>query len=98
MTQFQHIDGNDLVPFDQAGKQVILYPSKIKSGDLVHPFALDQNWQRRKVDIEIAQQTSWEYVFLLVRSLKRHYWSALLRERARDWRIVHSRAHGFSAV
>jgi branched-chain amino acid transport system substrate-binding protein len=34
MTQFQHVNGNDLAQFDRTGTQVILYPPKFKSGDL----------------------------------------------------------------
>lgn len=37
--QYQNIQGNDLNQFRQPGKQVILYPSDLKSGDLIHPFA-----------------------------------------------------------
>jgi branched-chain amino acid transport system substrate-binding protein len=38
MTQFQRVNGNDLDQFDQTGTQVILYPPKFKSGDLIYPF------------------------------------------------------------
>jgi branched-chain amino acid transport system substrate-binding protein len=41
MTQFQHVNGDDLAQFDQTGTQVILYPSKFKSGDLIYPFPPD---------------------------------------------------------
>ena len=37
--QYQHIKGNDLEQFKQPGKQVILYPPELKSGDLIAPFA-----------------------------------------------------------
>jgi branched-chain amino acid transport system substrate-binding protein len=37
--QYQHISGNDIAQFKQAGKQVILYPPELKSGDLIEPFA-----------------------------------------------------------
>lgn len=38
MTQFQGIKGNDIEQFRQPGRQVILDPSALKSGDLVQPF------------------------------------------------------------
>jgi branched-chain amino acid transport system substrate-binding protein len=38
MTQFQHVRGDDLAQFDRPGTQVILYPPKFKSGELVYPF------------------------------------------------------------
>jgi branched-chain amino acid transport system substrate-binding protein len=37
--QYQHIKGKDLEEFKQPGKQVILYPPELKSGDLIAPFA-----------------------------------------------------------
>jgi branched-chain amino acid transport system substrate-binding protein len=37
--QYQNIKGNDVAQFKQAGKQVILYPPELKSGELVQPFA-----------------------------------------------------------
>jgi branched-chain amino acid transport system substrate-binding protein len=37
--QYRGIAGNDLDQFRQAGKQVILFPPRYKSGDLVYPFA-----------------------------------------------------------
>jgi branched-chain amino acid transport system substrate-binding protein len=37
--QYQNIQGNDLGQFREAGKQVILYPPDLKSGDLIYPFA-----------------------------------------------------------
>jgi branched-chain amino acid transport system substrate-binding protein len=37
--QYQGIAGNDLAQFKEAGKQVILYPPALKSGDFVYPFA-----------------------------------------------------------
>lgn len=37
--QYQHISGNDVAQFKQPGKQVILYPPELKSGDLIEPFA-----------------------------------------------------------
>ncbi|MBO0758623.1 MAG: amino acid ABC transporter substrate-binding protein [Bradyrhizobiaceae bacterium] len=43
MTQFQHVNGNDLAQFDQTGTQVILYPPTFKSGDLIYPFPPDGN-------------------------------------------------------
>jgi branched-chain amino acid transport system substrate-binding protein len=43
MTQFQHVNGNDLAQFDQTGTQVVLYPPKFKSGDLIYPFPPDGN-------------------------------------------------------
>ncbi|WP_127090516.1 amino acid ABC transporter substrate-binding protein [Aquabacter cavernae] len=38
MTQFQGIKGNDIEQFRQPGRQVILDPSALKSGDLIQPF------------------------------------------------------------
>ena len=43
MTQFQHVKGNDLAQFDQPGTQVVLYPPKFKSGELVYPFPPNGN-------------------------------------------------------
>jgi branched-chain amino acid transport system substrate-binding protein len=37
--QYRGIVGNDIEQFKQAGKQVILYPPRYKSGDLRYPFA-----------------------------------------------------------
>jgi branched-chain amino acid transport system substrate-binding protein len=37
--QYQNIRGNDVDQFRQPGKQVILYPPELKSGDLIYPFA-----------------------------------------------------------
>jgi branched-chain amino acid transport system substrate-binding protein len=37
--QYQHISGKDLDQFKQPGKQVILYPPELKSGDLIAPSA-----------------------------------------------------------
>jgi branched-chain amino acid transport system substrate-binding protein len=37
--QYQNIQGNDIDQFRQTGKQVILYPPELKSGDLIYPFA-----------------------------------------------------------
>ncbi|OAE99719.1 branched-chain amino acid ABC transporter substrate-binding protein [Bradyrhizobium centrolobii] len=36
--QFRNIKGNDVQQFTQPGKEVIIYPPKYKSGDLVYPF------------------------------------------------------------
>jgi branched-chain amino acid transport system substrate-binding protein len=36
--QFRNIKGNDIQQFTQAGKEVIIFPPKYKSGDLVYPF------------------------------------------------------------
>jgi branched-chain amino acid transport system substrate-binding protein len=38
--QYQNIRGNDPNQFREAGKQVILYPPELKSGELVYPFAV----------------------------------------------------------
>ncbi|MEP9377189.1 amino acid ABC transporter substrate-binding protein [Aquabacter sp. CN5-332] len=38
MTQFQGVKGNDVDQFLQAGRQVILNPPALKSGDLIQPF------------------------------------------------------------
>jgi branched-chain amino acid transport system substrate-binding protein len=40
MTQFQKVNGKELGQFDQTGTQVILYPEKFKSGQLVTPFPI----------------------------------------------------------
>jgi branched-chain amino acid transport system substrate-binding protein len=37
--QFRNIKGNDIQQFTQPGKEVIIFPPKYKSGDLVYPFA-----------------------------------------------------------
>ena len=37
--QYQHISDNDIEQFKQPGKQVILYPPELKSGELIAPFA-----------------------------------------------------------
>ena len=37
--QYQNIKGNDIDQFRQPGKQVILYPPDLKSGNLIYPFA-----------------------------------------------------------
>jgi branched-chain amino acid transport system substrate-binding protein len=37
--QYQNIQGNDIDQFRQAGKQVIMYPPDLKSGDLIYPFS-----------------------------------------------------------
>ena len=37
--QYQNIQGNDVAQFKQPGKQVILYPPELKSGELIQPFA-----------------------------------------------------------
>jgi branched-chain amino acid transport system substrate-binding protein len=38
--QYQGIRGSDLAQFKQPGKQVILYPPELKSGELIQPFAM----------------------------------------------------------
>jgi branched-chain amino acid transport system substrate-binding protein len=40
MTQFQKVNGKDLAQFDKAGTQVIIYPEKFKSGNVLTPFPL----------------------------------------------------------
>ncbi len=40
MTQFQKVNGKELGQFDQPGTQVILYPEKFRSGQLVTPFPI----------------------------------------------------------
>ena len=40
--QYQNIQANDINQFRQPGKAVILYPSELKSGELIHPFAKAQ--------------------------------------------------------
>ena len=37
--QYQNIQGNDINQFRQPGKAVILYPSELKSGELIYPYA-----------------------------------------------------------
>jgi len=37
--QYQNVRGNDVAQFKQPGKQVILYPPELKSGELIQPFA-----------------------------------------------------------
>jgi branched-chain amino acid transport system substrate-binding protein len=37
--QYQGIQGNDIAQFKQPGKQVILYPPELKSGEMIQPFA-----------------------------------------------------------
>jgi len=41
--QYQNIVGNDVEQFKQAGKQVILYPPRFKSGELKAPFVSLKN-------------------------------------------------------
>ena len=41
--QYQNIVGNDVEQFKQAGKQVILYPPRFKSGELKSPFVSMKN-------------------------------------------------------
>jgi branched-chain amino acid transport system substrate-binding protein len=41
--QYQNIVGNDIEQFKQAGKQVILYPPRYKSGELKSPFVSMKN-------------------------------------------------------
>ncbi|MBI2715741.1 MAG: amino acid ABC transporter substrate-binding protein [Rhizobiales bacterium] len=41
--QYQNIVGNDVEQFKQAGKQVILYPPRYKSGELKSPFVSMKN-------------------------------------------------------
>jgi branched-chain amino acid transport system substrate-binding protein len=36
--QYRNIQGNDINQFRQPGKQVILYPPDLKSGELIYPF------------------------------------------------------------
>jgi branched-chain amino acid transport system substrate-binding protein len=38
LVQYRGIKGNDVNQFKEAGRQVIVYPPKFKSGDLVYPF------------------------------------------------------------
>jgi hypothetical protein len=40
MTQFQKVNGKELGQFDQPGTQVILYPEKFKSGNLITPYPI----------------------------------------------------------
>ena len=39
ITQFQHVDGNDLHQFDDPKKEVILWPSAYANGTLIYPYA-----------------------------------------------------------
>lgn len=38
MVQIQNVEGNDLAQFREAGRQVIVDPPELKSGDLIHPY------------------------------------------------------------
>ena len=38
LVQYQNIVGNDVEQFKQAGKQVIIYPPELKSGNVKTPF------------------------------------------------------------
>lgn len=38
LVQYRGISGNDVEQFKQPGKQIVIYPPKYKSGDLVEPF------------------------------------------------------------
>jgi branched-chain amino acid transport system substrate-binding protein len=38
LVQYQGIKGNDVNQFKEAGRQVIVYPPKFKSGNLIYPF------------------------------------------------------------
>jgi branched-chain amino acid transport system substrate-binding protein len=40
MTQFQKVQGKDLNQFDRPGTQVILYPEKFKSGQVITPYPI----------------------------------------------------------
>jgi branched-chain amino acid transport system substrate-binding protein len=40
MTQFQKVQGKDLEQFDRPGTQVILYPEKFKSGQVITPYPI----------------------------------------------------------
>ena len=40
MTQFQKVQGKELDQFDRPGTQVILYPEKFKSGQVITPFPI----------------------------------------------------------
>lgn len=42
MTQFQKVQGKEMAQFDRPGTQVILYPEKFKSGQLVTPFPMGE--------------------------------------------------------
>jgi branched-chain amino acid transport system substrate-binding protein len=37
--QYQHIEGNTVDQFRQPGRQVILYPPELKSGNFIYPYA-----------------------------------------------------------
>jgi branched-chain amino acid transport system substrate-binding protein len=37
--QFQNIKGGDVEQFRQAGKQVVIWPDKFKSGNLIYPYS-----------------------------------------------------------
>jgi branched-chain amino acid transport system substrate-binding protein len=39
VSQFQHVDGNDIGQFKDAKKQVIVWPQEYKSGDLEYPYS-----------------------------------------------------------
>jgi branched-chain amino acid transport system substrate-binding protein len=42
-TQFQHVNGNDLGQFRDWAKEVVLWPSEYKSGDIIYPYAAARN-------------------------------------------------------
>lgn len=42
VSQFQHVDGNDIGQFKDARKQVIVWPQEYKSGDLEYPYSAAQ--------------------------------------------------------
>lgn len=42
VSQFQHVDGNDIDQFKDARKQVIVWPQEYKSGNLEYPYSTAQ--------------------------------------------------------
>ena len=36
--QFQNVSGNDIAQFKDMGKQIVVWPPELKTGELVHPF------------------------------------------------------------
>ena len=37
--QYQGVTGNDIEQFRQPGRQVVLYPAELKSGELRYPYS-----------------------------------------------------------
>ena len=59
--QYHDIVGNDVEQFKQAGKQVILYPPRYKSGEVQAPVRVDEELKRqgncKRVDVSQVDLT-----------------------------------------